>query len=152
MVKGIKAHIKYKSGEMKTVCTSNVLAAFGIDPETYQYGSRLHQMDSVLRREGWAVRSRDSVCRVKTRPSVGAIRKSIVGAMKDPEGTQYLVFVEGHVLLLDSNGVTTVDTDPRKGDRRKAFAVRAVFPGERFMSKNSVVRKVVKGKFAVLYI
>ena len=128
---GVKEHIRYdnKTGKAKTVCSSHVLAYLGIPPSAYHYSNRLENIAGVLRRVGgFAVRSRDSACKTKKRPSVGAIRKVIKsGKMNDPKGTHYAVLVDYHILLLDGNGKTVVDTDPRKADRRKAWAVRAIF-------------------------
>ena len=45
----------------------------------------------------------------------------------------YLVYVSSHVLFLDTNGDTIVDTAPRKRDHRKVRAVFVVY-GDRSMS------------------
>ena len=39
----------------------------------------------------------------------------------------YLVYVSSHVLFLDTNGDTIVDTAPRKRDHRKVRAVYVVY-------------------------
>ena len=128
---GVKEHVYYnnKTGKAKTVCSSHVLAYLDIPPSAYHYSNTLETIAGVLRRAGgFAVRSRDSACKAKTRPTVGAVRKCIrSGKMNDPKGTHYAVAVDGHILLLDDKGNTVVDTAPRKADRRKVWAVRAIF-------------------------
>ena len=128
---GLTKHICYnnKSGTAKTICSSHVLAYLGRPTSTYHYSSSISNIVGVLRRVGgYAVRSRDSVCGSKKLPSVGSIRKLIKsGKMNDPKKTHYAVFVSGHILLLNENGETVVDTDPRKVDRRKVWALRAIF-------------------------
>ena len=58
--------------------------------------------------------------------TVGAIRSKI-RALKDPEGTMYLVRLKDHVLLLDSAGKTIVDTDRRVRDKRQVVRVQAIW-------------------------
>jgi hypothetical protein len=55
--------------------------------------------------------------------TVGGARKNLAG---DPTVIAYLVWVEGHVMLLGKCGTTAMDTDPRKNDRRKMHGVWAV--------------------------
>jgi len=122
---GVAEHIYFKSGEAKTVCTSEVLGAFGIHPSQYHYSGHANQRANVLRKHGWAVRSRFS--QLRRNASVGQARQTIIN-LNDPTGTHYMVTVERHCLLLDENGNTIVDTAPRKRDRRKVKAIHAVFP------------------------
>lgn len=126
-VSGVKQHI-WHAGGAKTICTSHVLAAFGIEPSTYHYSGKTQQMAAILRRNGYAVRSRRSWLR--KRKTVGAARAAI-RAMQDPPGTKYLlILVYGtsrHAVLVDANGATLVDTDPREADRRRIVDIRAVF-------------------------
>lgn len=134
----VKAHIYYAprrtaAGKMqsqaKTVCTSHVLAAFGICSSTYHYSGQFAQRAAILRRNGYAVRSRMS--RLGKRKTVGAAR-SIIPFMGDPPGSRYeLVLVYGdsrHAILLDQQGKTIVDTDPREADRRRVVAIHAIYP------------------------
>lgn len=140
---GVPEHIYYKKGS-KTVCTSAVLAAFGIDACSYHYSGQLKQRLAILRKNGWAARSRNSHItrgyrKLKMKrgdKSVGAVRRIIAhlnddspetNAWGDPIGTRYMIRVEGHALLLDYDGQTIVDTDPRVRDRRKVLDIRAVF-------------------------
>jgi hypothetical protein len=142
--RGVPEHLNFKGGR-KTVCTSHVLAAFGIDACTYHYSGFLSQRLAILRKNGWAARSRNShLKRVNKRlrfpagtKSVGQARKIIaqinrdapdINKWGDPIGTRYMIRVEKHALLLDYDGRTIVDTDPRVRDRRKVLDIRAVFP------------------------
>ncbi len=124
--RGVEDHRWFKSGEGKTVCTSAVLAAFGIDACSYNYSGRLTQRQAILRKFGWAVRSRKS--KLPKGTSVGGVRR-LIAAHKwgDPVGTRYMIRVQGHALLLDWDGNTIVDTAPRKRDRRTILAIHAVF-------------------------
>jgi len=144
---GVPEHLIFKGGR-KTICTSHVLAAFGIDACTYHYSGYLKQRLAILRKNGWAARSRNSHIakgykRLKLKPlkknekrSVGQVRKIIEminrgipleNAWGDPPGTRYMIKVEKHALLLDYNGKTIVDTASRIRDRRKVLSINAVF-------------------------
>ena len=131
----VKKHVFYTNGKAKTICSSNVLAYFGIDCSTYHYSACLKQIAAILRRNGWACRSRDSRIKCKIanldngkNPTIGSVRKAIKARKwGDPARTCYAVCVPGHILLLDWNGNTIVDTDPRSRDRRKVWAIRAIF-------------------------
>ena len=79
-------------------------------------------MESVLRRKGYAVRSRKS--KMGKASSVGQIRSKLA---KLGESCHYFVGVAGHVMLLDNQGKTVVDTDPRKRDKRAINRVYAVY-------------------------
>lgn len=123
----LNQHINRPNGNAKTVCVSRVLGFFGISPEKYKntYNARTGKnvWEGILRRNGFAVRSRKS-----SLPStVGATRLKL-SKLDDPKGTLYVVGVDKHILLLDSTGETIVDTDPRKRDRRVIKKVYAVYP------------------------
>jgi len=124
---GLDSHIIRKNGNKKTVCVSHVLAAFGIAPDTYKntWNARTRQnvWEGILRRNGYAVRSRKS-----SLPSTVGAARAKIATLNDPAGTRYVITVKGHVLLLDANGKTIVDTAPRKRDRRTIVKVCAVFP------------------------
>jgi hypothetical protein len=120
---GVCCH-RTMAGGSKTVCTSWVLAALGIDKARYHYSGKPDQIKSVLRRAGYAVRSRLS--RLPRGCSVGRSR-SRISTWDDPTGVSYVVWVSGHLLMLDSSGATAVDTSPRKRDRRVVLGVWAVY-------------------------
>ena len=48
--------------------------------------------------------------------------------MSKGDAQLYIVQVEKHVLLLNAEGITVIDTDPRKRDRRKVRGVWGLFP------------------------
>jgi hypothetical protein len=139
----LSGHITHASGRRKTVCTSSVIAHFGISPRTYHYSGHMSDIKRILRRGGFSVRSRKSACKLTYRaeqangkmktlrrlhadlPSVSKIRP-VLRKLNDAPDARYLVLVEGHVLLLDRDGATIVDTDPRKVDRRKVQGVWVV--------------------------
>lgn len=124
---GVDEHVYHKGGA-KTICTSHVLAAFGIDACEYRYSGTSAQRVGVLRRNGFAVRSRLS--RVGKGSSVGAARRAI-RKLRDPAGTRYMLTLAYggvvHAVLLDADGKTIVDTDPRDADRRKVYTLHAVY-------------------------
>jgi len=128
---GVKEHIYFQGGA-KTVCTSAVLASFGISPDSYHYSGQHEQRASILRRHGWAVRSRASAFKGCT--TVGSLRTAIAKRTQrrlDPTGTMYMLRLRygraRHAVLLDETGATVVDTDPRARDRRRVVSVHAVF-------------------------
>ena len=81
----------------------------------------LHTMPDLVRatRKAYTVRSRKSSVRANT---VGKARKTLANL----DGRYYMVRVKDHVLLLDTNGNTLIDTDPRKRDKRKITHLYAV--------------------------
>lgn len=124
---GTNQHIFFKKGDYrraKTVCTSYVLAALGIDKAEYHYSGTRHQMLAVARKH-WSLRSVRS--KLAKKASVGGSRKALQAAsLADRSVVCFVVFVVGHVLLLDRAGTTIVDTAPRKRDARQLYAVYAV--------------------------
>ena len=110
----------------KNVCGLAVATALGVQNAT-RY---LHTWGDLQRaiRTTWSFRSVKSALRVKpNETSVGAMRKAIRN--HNPEGTllSYVVMVEGHVLMLNNDGTTAIDTAPRKRDCRKVKAVYGVY-------------------------
>ena len=130
---GISDHIYYDNGKAKTVCTTTVLGALGISPTTYHYSGFIPQIQGILRRNGYAVRSRAS--HTKAASTVGALRGIIAKNTTkwgDPSGTHYAVVVRcgnggAHIILMNREGKTLVDTAPVKRDRRRILKVMAVF-------------------------
>jgi hypothetical protein len=123
----LKSHIFRKSGSCKTVCVSSVLHAIGIAVTSYHSTStpkNMNNYECIIRNHGYALRSRKS--HMREAKTVGAIRSKI-RALKDPEGTRYLVRLKDHVLLLDSAGKTIVDTDRRVRDKRQVVRVQAIW-------------------------
>lgn len=130
----LKGHITHASGERKTVCVTACLTALGIPVENFHYtGSVADQRrEAILRRHGYAVRSRMSS--IPKNASVGKARAAIQ-KMNDPTHTLYLVTVmygkSRHAMLLNRDGNTIVDTDPRKVDKRKITSIKAVWKAEK---------------------
>lgn len=152
---GVQEH-RYMKGGGKTVCTSYVLAAFGIPPHCYHYAGTVDQRAALLRKHGWAVRSRDSrvglnkTAKRGKKVTVSQVAKAIQAANADGKhgknawgdpittfsptiarGTRYMLRVRSgngtHAMLLDDWGTTIVDTAPRKVDRREVLKVQAVY-------------------------
>jgi len=113
----------------KGVCVSKCLGYLGITPDLYHSTwtkkTGNDATNAILRRFGFAVRSRKSY--IAKNSTVGGIRKSIK-KLNDPKDTVYFVTVRGHLLALDRNGKTVIDTAPRKNDRRRVVDIKAVFP------------------------
>ena len=116
----VNGHITYGSGRRKTVGASSVLAHFGIYPDTYKYAENINDINRILRDRGYSVRSRKSKIVTKKANTLGSIRNRIKDSS---EPGKYFVRVPGHAMLLDGDGKTIVDTDPRKRDRRKVTHV-----------------------------
>ena len=128
---GVSSHITHKSGRRKTVCTSAVLAAFGIDASQYKYSQCQNDIKRLLNKFGWSHASRKSAVGITKRtrwakmPSVGKVRK-MIAKMDDGPDARYYVSVPGHAMLLDAKGKTIVDTAPRRVDRRKVLSISVV--------------------------
>jgi len=111
----------------KTVCVTACLTALGIPVDAFQVTStdkNVCAFEGVIRRNGFALRSRKSA--MPKRATVGNCRKAIA-KLDDPVGTHYVVHVRGHLLLLDSEGKTVVDTAPRKRDKRGILRIHAAW-------------------------
>jgi hypothetical protein len=124
----LSEHI-FRAKSAKTVCVSAALAYFGVTPDMYTVTStnkNLRAYHGILRRHGLGVRSRASATRKAK--SVGQLRKLLPKVAKNETENVvgYLVAVPSHVLVLDINGVTVVDTAPRKRDARKLVQVHAI--------------------------
>lgn len=123
----LKNHI-VREKSRKTVCVTACLTHLGIPFDAFRVTStsrNIHAWEGVVRRNGFAMRSRLSS--VGKNPTVGNIRTKL-SKLEDPQGTRYLVRVRGYLLMLDINGKTIVDTAPRKRDARRVLRVWAVYP------------------------
>lgn len=83
----------------------------------------LHVQDDCVRAARTAYTCRSRLSAVGKRPTVGGIRRKVSQLGAD----YYMVFVDGHVMLLDRDGATAVDTDPRQNDRRKVVKLYGVW-------------------------
>ena len=107
-----------KKNHNKNICALAVAEKLNVQ-KTVHY---LHTINDLVRaaRNKYKVRSRKSTFRAKT---VGALRKEIHKVDCD----YIIVRVDNHVLLLDKQGNTIVDTAPRKRDKRKITHVFGVW-------------------------
>ena len=108
----------------QNVCALRVAEALGV-ASNVRY---LHVRKDCVRaaRTAYTVRSRFS--QVKGL-SVGGCRAKLQ-KITEREGLNpvgYLVFIDGHAMLLDKAGQTVVDTDPRQRDRRKVRELFVVY-------------------------
>tara|TARA_R110000851_G_scaffold218144_1_gene371096 strand:- start:1207 stop:1584 length:378 start_codon:yes stop_codon:yes gene_type:complete len=102
----------------KNVCAWMCAVSLGVQ-DNVRY---LHTITDLKRAISTQFSLRSVMSKAKSK-TVGGARKNLSG---DKSVVAYLVWVEGHVLLLDNNGITGVDTDPRDNDRRKMQGVWAV--------------------------
>jgi hypothetical protein len=102
----------------KNYCAWMCAVALGVQDNVHY----LHTIADVKRAISTQFSLRSVMTKAKSK-TVGGARKNLAG---DKSVVAYLVWVEEHVLLLDNNGVTGVDTDPRDNDRRKMHGVWAV--------------------------
>lgn len=127
----LAAHKHRKDGSyQKGVCTSAVLAWLGIAPHEYK-GTLTKQLPGILRRAGYAVRSRKSAFKIG-KTNMSTLRRTIKNYSGDTDATVYLVFIHknksSHVLLLDSTGETVCDTSPDSTSRSYVYLCKAIFP------------------------
>ena len=109
-----------------TPCAGATLKFFGVEGVTWNNRTNKNVWDNTLRRAGFAVRSRASKLS-KSEKTVGAARKKIATiAAQEPDVIAFVARVPGHVLVLNREGRTVVDTAPRKNDRRKLLGLYAV--------------------------
>ena len=127
----LRNHIYHKSGRAKTVCVTACLTALGVPFDSYHYtgGAKDSRRESILRKNGYCVRSRMSA--LGKQKTVGNARK-VIRKLADPADTYYLLVVktgkrDSHALLLDRQGLTVVDTAPVKVDRRRIISIKACF-------------------------
>lgn len=83
----------------------------------------LHTINDLVRaaRNKYIVRSRKSLL---AKGTIGKTRKAIEAK---GDALFYIAHVKGHVLLLNREGRTIVDTAPRKKDKRKVYNLYGVY-------------------------
>lgn len=111
----LSAHVRHSKGT-KTVCVSSCLSFFGIKPETYSYTSSEKNIQAyigVLRRNGYSVRSKKSEFKAMNGCTMTTLRRN----MKKSKYTAKDYFVvsgyqskKAHLMVLDGNGETVIDT------------------------------------------
>ena len=110
-----------------TACAGSILQYFGIEGVTWNNRTKKNVWAATLRRNGYAVRSRAS--RVKRGSTAGSIRGALAKiAAAEPQIEAFVVRVPGHVLLMDTQGRTLIDTAPRQRDRRTVTGLYAIRP------------------------
>lgn len=111
----LRNHIIHKSGKSKTVCSSAALGFFGIHPSQYHYSGNMDGDAAILRRFGFAVRSRKSKFGVnRKRVTLGAVRRAMANG-KGEAGGHYMVSIRMgsgtfHRIVLSPQGQIVVDT------------------------------------------
>lgn len=113
-----KARSNNAANPNQNICAQRVAQALGVANEV-RY---LHTIEDLKRAAGkrFSVRSVKSAVKSNT---AGGARK----AMPAIPAKAFIVWVDGHVLLMDTDGRTIVDTDPRKRDKRKLLGVWGVY-------------------------
>ena len=104
----------------QNICALRVAQAIGV-ADKVRYLHTFSDLKRAANKGGWAFRSRKSSIKTLT---VGGCRKDLKKITEKenkyaPVVAGYVIHVQGHVLLLDEDGNTVVDTAPRKVDRRK---------------------------------
>ena len=115
-----------KQDTNKNVCALAVAKMLCCDQQT-RY---LHNWGDLQRaiRSLWSMRSVKSYVNAKPDSTVGSLRKAMHEyATKEQHLIAYVIRVEGHVLMIDRNGKTLVDTAPRKRDRRKVLDITGIY-------------------------
>ncbi len=111
----------------QTPCATGVLAFFGVKGVTWNARTKTNVWANTLRRNGFAVRSRMSKLRKAEKTVGGARRRLAEVAAAEPDLLAFVARVRGHVLVMDRDGNTVVDTSPRRRDRRELVGLVAVF-------------------------
>ena len=110
----------------KNVCALAVDKVLCCDQQT-RY---LHNWGDLQRaiRSLWSMRSVKSYVNAKPDSTVGSLRKAMHDyATNEQHLIAYVIRVEGHVLMIDRNGKTLVNTAPRKRDRRKVLDIKGIY-------------------------
>ena len=129
----LKDRSNNKENPNKNWCGLTVAKALGVADATLY----LHTWSDLARaiRTCWSFRSVKTTFKVKPyQTTVGAVRVRInrkynmgINRPLTTDPTAYVVMVERHVLLLDMEGNTIIDTDPRKRDARKIHKIYGVY-------------------------
>ena len=109
-----RAKSNNKENGNKNICALKVAQALGVHEES-RY---LHTIKDLVyaARKTYTVRSRGSNVNGKT---VGAARAKLIDLATKHNTIGFIVRVAGHVLLINNEGQTVIDSDPRKRDKRK---------------------------------
>ena len=120
----LKAGSNNSLNNNQNICTQAVCRWAGVD-HLVRY---LHTRNDVKRalRKKYSVRSvKSALGKAKT---VGAARKEIAKVFANRRDLVAIyISVPGHAMLVDRNGQTIVDTDPRTRDRRRVLAAHGLY-------------------------
>ena len=122
------------SNPNKNVCGLAIATALGVGGAT----KYIHTWGDLQRaiRHMWSFRSVASAINLGKNDTVGSIRNRVAKHFKSSRGAiVYVVWVEGHVLMLGTKGETHVDTAPRDRDRRKVIKIYGVYPNTKNTTK-----------------
>jgi len=129
----LKDRSNNKENPNKNWCGLTVANALGVADAT-RY---LHTWSDLARaiRTCWSFRSVKTKLKVKPyQTTVGAVRVRIrrkfntgINRPLTTDPTAYVVMVDHHVLMLDMEGNTIIDTDPRERDARKIHKIYGVY-------------------------
>ena len=124
----INDHVKHSKGT-KTVCVSTCLNFFNIPMDGYSYTSSHKNVNAymnVLRRFGYSVRSRKSEFKASKFPTMTELKRN----MKKSSYTENDFFVVSgfqakvaHLMVLDGNGTTIIDTAPKSKWRIRTVSI-----------------------------
>lgn len=110
----------------KNLCVLAVARELGVGDAT-RY---LHTQDDIVyaARQAWTVRSRKSSLKATVGASRAVMPKLTADLEREGHTVKgFLIVVDGHALLLDSQGQTVVDTDSRKRDKRRIRGAYIVY-------------------------
>lgn len=97
----------------KNICGLAVATTLGVSNNV----NYLHTMDDIVRAARTKFTTRSRLSRLGKKKSIGACRAKLE-KIATPETVGFLIGIAGHVLLVDAQGETITDTDPRQRDRR----------------------------------
>ena len=121
-------HVNHNKGT-KTVCVTTCLNFFNIPMDGYTYTSsnkNVHAYINVLRKFGYSVRSRKSEFKASKFPTMTELKKN----MRKSNYTENDFFVVSgfqakmaHLMVLDGNGKTIIDTAPKSKWRIRTVSI-----------------------------
>ena len=109
----------------KNVCVLAVAKALGCENDT-RYLHNISDLVYALRTRH-TVRSRAARTKGKT---IGKVRHLLPAMAAEVNAKAFIARVSGHVLMLDANGNTVIDTAPRQRDRRRVTHFYVVYDKE----------------------
>jgi hypothetical protein len=124
----LREHKRFTKGT-KTVCVSACLKFFGISENEYHYTSSDKNRTAyinVLRKFGYSVRSKKSEFKASKFPTMTELKKNM---RKSNYGANDFFIVSGfqsksaHLMVLNGNGETIIDTAPKKKWRVRLVSI-----------------------------